>query len=422
MQQPNSVMAEASPLRIAAREAFLYALPLTEIASLRERTLGAGIPAGRFFPQQGLATAKDRFVTTPNNDTIYAIAFIDLSRGSATLTLPPLGDRYASLALMDMFSDNFAVLGTRTTGQAGGSFTLVGPTAAAPADAIRSPTPWVWAMVRVVVNGPADTPAATAVLRGFGCTAAPAQAPLAPGASRTGPWEDWMQAANALMIENPAPATDRRILNSMAPLGLGSAGFDPARFSATEAAEIAAGVEDALQLSHSPGFGGKRIGGWLYPAANTGNFFQDYLTRARIAVAGLAALPVAEAMYLAALSPNGGLFAGDGLWRLHFAADALPPVDGFWSLTLYQAEADGAFFLTENPIDRYSIGDRTPGLARAADGALDIWIARQDPGGERSANWLPAPATGPFMMILRCYLPRAELITQRYTPPAIEKL
>src|SRR6201996_1642600 len=134
----DAIMTSIGPLQNAARDTFLYALPLTEIANARSRLLGAGLPAGRFFSQKGLATPADRFVTTPNADTIYANAFIDLRQGPATLTIPPLGDRYASLYLMDMFSNSIAVLGTRTTGQEGGSFTLVGPDDAAPSGAVRS--------------------------------------------------------------------------------------------------------------------------------------------------------------------------------------------------------------------------------------------------------------------------------------------
>jgi hypothetical protein len=414
--------AGASPLRTAAREAFLYALPLAEVANVRARLLGAGLPAGRFFPQRALATPEARNVTTPNNDTVYATTFIDLSQGPAKLRLPPLGDRYASLAIMDMFSDNVAVLGTRTTGSEGGVFTLVGPSQEAPASAVRSPTPWVWVLARVVVNGPDDLPAAAGVLSGFGVEAAPGPSAWAPGANRNGPWPAWFKAANALMLESPAPATDAAILRRMSPLGLATAGFDPGRFSAAEAAEIAAGVDDARQMIKVEGFGGKTIGGWVYQAADAGNFFQDYLGRARIAVGGLAALPPAEAMYLTAVSPEGKTrFDGDGLWRLRLRGDALPPVNGFWSLTMYEAVPEGGFYLTHNPISRYAIGDRTPGLTRGADGSLDIWISRTDPGGARSANWLPAPAKGPFTMVLRAYLPKPALISQSYTPPAIEK-
>ncbi len=413
-------MAEPSPLHVAARDAFLYALPLVEIAGVRDRLFGAGLPAGRFFPQRGLATPRDRFVTTPNVDTIYANAFIDLRRGPATITLPR-SNRYLSLSIMDMFSDNVAVIGTRTTGQDGGTFTLVGPNDAAPAGVIRATTPWVWCLARVLVNGPTDVDAALAVLHGITSEGTPTKTTVSSGADRTGTWQPWLRAASELMIENPPLATDRRILERMAPLGIGAPGFAPQRFSATEAAEIAAGFSEGQLRSRSIGFGGKQIGGWLFPSANTGNFFQDYLTRARIAVAGLAALPCAEAMYLAAVSAETGVFDGDGVFRLHFAAERLPPVDAFWSLTMYAAESSGGLFLTPNAIDRYTVGDRTPGLAKNEDGSLDIWIARMDPGSGRSANWLPAPAHGPFVPILRTYLPREELITQRYVPPPVER-
>lgn len=408
-----------SPLRAAARDAFLYALPLTEIAGVRANMQRAGVPAGTFLALKGLVTPRDRFVTTPNVDTIYANAFIDLSDGPATLTLPDLGDRYGSLALMSMFSDNFAVLGSRTTGQASGTFTLVGPDDAAPAGAIRSPTPWVWALARVVVSDADDVPAALEVLHGFTCEATPSQG-CAPGANRSGAWDEWLRAANALLIENPPPATDRATLERIAPLGLGDPAFDPASFTPDEAAEIAAGIADATAASKGAGFGGRKVGDWIYPAANTGNFFQDYLGRARIAVAGLAALPPAEATYLAAVPPTGRAFDGEGPWRLRFAANQLPPVDAFWSLTMYEALPNGAFFLTENPIDRYTIGDRTPGLTYNPDGSLDIWIARTDPGEGRTGNWLPAPASGPFMVILRAYLPREPIVAQTYAPPSIE--
>ena len=205
----------------------------------------------------------------------------------------------------------------------------------------------------------------------------------------------------------------------MAPLGLG-AGFDATRFSDAETVEIASGVADALALSRGSGFAGRQVGDWLYPAPNTGNFFQDYLTRARIAVAGLAALPPREATYLAAIPPEGRVFDGPGPWRLRFAADTMPPVDAFWSLTMYEAQPDGAFFLTDNPISRYTLGDRTAGLVYNADGGLEVWISRANPGEPHRSNWLPAPADKPFMVILRAYLPHADIVAQVYVPPTVE--
>jgi hypothetical protein len=128
-------------------------------------------------------------------------------------------------------------------------------------------------------------------------------------------------------------------------------------------------------------------------------------------------------MYLRPVAEDGRspIFTGDGPYRLSFAAGQLPPVDGFWSLTMYEATPDGQFFLTPNPIDRYAIGDRTRGLKTNPDGSLDIWIGRSDPGGGRSANWLPAPAKGPFSMTLRTYLPRTDLLDGRYRLPPVTR-
>jgi len=421
LASPAVLPAEAS-LRRAARDACIFASPQVEIANVRTRLLASGVPAGRFVSRPTLSTPASRSVTTPNNDTLYAQAFIDLSKGPASLSLPALGGRYASLALMDMYSNNFAVLGTRTTGDDAGEFQLVGPAHQGQADAIRSPTPWVWALVRVLVDGPQDLDKAFAVTSGFVVKAAPSTTP-APGVARDAPWADYLKAVNALLLENPALATDRAALRRIAPLGLGLAGFDPARFDAAAATEIAAGLAEARAFVRLPPAGTRMQGGWSSQPADIGNFFQDYETRARVALRLLAALPMAEAMYLGALSPEGRhLFDGDGTWQLSFPKDRLPPVDSFWSLTMYEATPAGQFFLAPNAINRYAIGDRTPGLARNADGSLDIWVSRADPGGARSANWLPAPGTGPFSMILRAYLPRPQLLSGAYLPPPFVKI
>ena len=420
-------MAADDPFRRAAREAFLYTLPTVEIANVRAAAMDHGMKPGRFYSRESLSTPDSRAVTTPNNDTLNAQAFIDLSRGPAALRLPPLGGRYASLALMDMFSNDFAVLGTRTTGDQARDVLLVGPNDRGHTGALRAPTPWVWAIVRVLVDGPRDLGKAREVLDGFAAQAAPARSP-ASGAAFTAPWADYLRAANALLLENPPPAADSQILQRMAPLGLGSDRFNPARFDPAMASQIAAGVDEARALLLAPRPAADTNAdadaeGWGFEADDVGNFGQDYETRARTARGGLGALPPAEAMYLSALNPDGGRrFDGDGLWRLSFAGGQTPPVNAFWSLTLYEATPEGQFFLTPNPINRYSIGDRTPGLTRGPDGLLDIWISRTDPGGGRSANWLPAPAKDPFAMILRAYLPKPAMQSHAYVPPPVIKI
>jgi len=407
-------------LHLAARQAYIFTLPLVEIAQVRAAFFARGARAQHLYGRSTLATPQSRGVTTPNNDTFTASGFIDLSHGPALLYFPPLHGRYASLALMDMYSNNFQILSPRTIGDRSGIFRLVGPNAPDAERVIRSPTPWVWALARVLVDGPKDVDAAAAVLKDIQLDGSPA-GPSAGGAARAGPWRDYLIAAHRLIRENPPRPTDSAILAQMAPLGLGSDAFDLDRFKGAEADEIAAGVEAArAELAGGDLGGGLVRGGWAYEAPGTGNFGQDYVTRARVAIGGLAALPAYEALYLSARDPAGHRrFTGDGPWRIRFAPGQTPPADAFWSLTMYEALPDGHLFLTSNPIGRYSIGNRTQGLARDADGGLTVWISRTDPGAERRANWLPAPATGPFALILRAYLPRPEMLSLTYVPPPV---
>lgn len=407
-------------LKEAAREAWLYALPLIEIATTRSRMLGLGQQMNTFSHVRNLADHRHRAVTTPNNDTFYSTAQVDLSQGPVTISLPPAGERYLSLALMDAYTNNFAILGTRTTGPDGGVFTLVGPNEAAEgANIVRAPTNQVWALARILVDGPHDAEAARAVQAGLSMQGPAAGSPPTQ-ANRAAPWQDYFASASALLATNPPPATDRALLARIAPLGLG-ADFDASRFSAADAAEIEAGVAQARKDARKSGLGGSSfIEGWSYPEPSLGNFGQDYAYRAAVALSGLAALPPVEAMYMRAEgNMPGGLYDGTRDWRLHFPADRLIPVNSFWSLSLYEATEDGQYFFTENPIARFAIGDRTEGLAYNDDGSLDIWIGHGDPGEGRRSNWLPAPA-GPFALFMRAYLAKPELLAGRYRLPPIE--
>lgn len=395
-----------------ARDAYLYALPLIEMATTRARMLKApGAAINRLAHTRTLADHTSRAVTTPNNDTLYSTAFLDLSKGPATLTVPPLGARYYSVAVMDMFTNNNVVLGTRTIGGQGGTFTLCGPGQAATGpNPVRIATPHAWLLVRTLVDGEADLAAAHKAQDGFVVKGA-AAAPVPAFAARDASPGDYFAAARALLASDAAPATDGKILARTAPF-LGAGPFD--------AATAAAGIEQAKMIAMFAR--GRQVftGGWSYPRPNLGDYGQDYLYRAIVALQGLGALPVAEASYLKAAGDDGtGTFTGDGLYRLSLPAQL--PLDGFWSLSMYEALPDGQFFFTDNPIKRYTIGDRTPGLKRNADGSLDLWIGRTDPGGERSANWLPAPKSGPFALYLRAYLPRAELLDGRFRMPVVVK-
>jgi hypothetical protein len=397
----------------AARDAYLYALPLIEMATTRARLLKApGAAINKLAHTRTLSDDKARWVTTPNNDTLYSSAFLDLTKGPVTLIIPPMGQRYFSVSVMDMFTNNNVVLGTRTIGGEGGTFTLVGPgQASSGPNPVRTATPHAWMLIRILTDG-GDNLAATHKLQDAFVLKGATGGAVAAYAARDAKPADYYATARSLLASDPAPPTDQKILRRTKGF-LGAGPFDEAA--------AAAGVEQARMITIFAK--GRQVftGGWSYPRQNLGDYGQDYLYRAIVALQGLGALPVAEAMYLKAAGDDGvGTFTGDGPYRLSLPAQL--PLDGFWSLSMYEATTDGQFFFTDNPIKRFAIGDRTPGLKRNADGTLDLWIGRAHPGGERSANWLPAPKAGPFALYLRAYLPRAELLDGRFRLPAVVKV
>jgi len=413
---PAGAVAPGS-LRDIAGKAWLYLLPLTEIASVRSRILAAG-PANNMVHQQQLLTTKTQRVTSPNNDTLYSRAIIDLRAGPVEVTVPPSGDRYLSVALMDMLTNNFAILGTRTTGRNGGRFVVVGPNGAAVPGAIRAPSDSVFILGRTLADGPEDMAAARRVQTGIVVSGPVSAAPWAAAPNRDAPWPAVFAAAAPLLAETGIPVTDNALLERIAPLGFSRSGFKPPAFSATEIAEIEAGISDARTTAMRVTGGTLTVDGWAYPGPSLGRFNQNYEFRAQIALTGLFALPTDEAIYTRSVGDAAdGLFHG-GAYRLHFKAGALPPVDAFWSLTAYEATPAGQFFFADNPIDRYAIGDRTPGLKKNRDGSLDIWITRADPGPDKRSNWLPAPQKA-FMLSLRAYLPQQKLVSGAYRFPAV---
>ena len=408
-------------LRTAAREAWMFCLPLIEVARVRALAGGRAQRGGNginsFNHTRELVTPGMRVITTPNVDTLFSNAFIDLENGPATVVIPPTGERYFSLQLMDMYTNSFAVLSTRTIGCDGGTFAIVGPRDAAPYGAVRSPTAWIWAMVRIAVNGPDDLAEIHQIQDGILLQTSPARNP-GRFAQRHAPWQQYFSTASVLLNENPALATDHAVLGRIAPLGLGPGRvFTPAAFDDAQSADIEAGIADARSLIATRPR--QAIDGWAYSDADFGNWGQNYVHRARAAVRGLAGLPRQEAMYMHAVAPDGNYHFKEGNWRLRFSPDQLPPVYAFWSLTAYEITPQGQYFLADNPLNRHSIGDRTCGLRRDDDGSFDIWISRQDPGGEKTDNWLPVPASGPYSLAMRAYLPKQDLLTGDYRLPPL---
>ena len=419
--------ASDSDFKIIARDAYLYTLPLIEMETVRMRLIANGGQQNTIYARRTLADHTSRGVTSPNNDTLYASAWLDLSQGPVTITLPDFGKRYFSLQLMDMFTNSFAVLGTRMNGGKAGTFELVPPADASSAkgpNTIVAQTPKVWALGRTLVDGPHDLEEANEAQAAVTITGPKVidAAGLAYAGHRAAgaPWHDYFSEANRLLTEHRPPAADNPMLTTIGRLGIGPGNpFFLVKLTPEERAAIEAGVAEARAFVIDPQRRGNEVDGWYYPGPTLGNFGTDYISRAVVARTGLAALPREEAMYMRPTGEGGNaLYDGRKAWRLRFDAGKLPPVNAFWSLTMYERTADGQSFFTPSAINRYAIGDRTPGLKTNSDGSLDIWIGHANPGPERESNWLPAPA-GPCTMTLRAYLPKPEVLNGSYRLPRI---
>ena len=426
---PPASLPELSAL---AKQAYVYTYPLYVMYRTRAGALRNSGNLNRFAHARALATPASRAVTAPNNDTLYSSAWLDLAQGPLLLHVPDTADRYYSLAFMDFYTNNFAYVGRRTTGTQAGDFAIVGPgwQGGTPAGlpVIRAPTNAVWLLGRFLVNGDEDLPAVHALqdrlsLRPLAGVAGAAPDRSRPAPEPADPWS-YFTIVDEAMTENPPPERDRRVVAAMATIGVGpNASFDAGRFTAEERAALQSGMAAAkreIATADAPRAAGRP--GWSAPRADLGNFGTDYFFRAVVAQVGLAALEPKEAVYLQPTGDaDGRPLDGSHRYVLHFAKGELPPVDAFWSLTMYQTESDQRRFLVPNPINRYSIGDRTKGLRYNGDGSLEIFIQHRSPGAAREANWLPAPA-GPFVLSLRAYQPRPALLNGEYRVPVLQRL
>lgn len=410
-------------LKDAARTAWLYCLPLIEMASTRQALLRGG-SANRMTHRRILSDPGQRQVTAPNNDTLASSGWFDLTQGPVTLTVPDAGNRYLAVQLLDMYTNTNACVNKRnfrTAIEGGGTFTLVGPGQQSDGpNPIEMATPHGWALARTLTTGGDDLAAAHA-LQDRIVLAGPAISATGQFARRDAGAVDFFTSAAELMRSDPPPMRDHKVMASLASIGVAPGRpFDAGSLSPAAIGQIEAGIAAARNDLAASATASKLIDGWFYPPANLGNFGEDYRFRAIVALVGLAANTPEEAIYLQAEGEHGRLFSGDGLYHLRLPGPA--PVDAFWSLTMYEATPEGQLFLTENAINRYSIGDRTNGLRSNPDNSIDIWIGRSDPGGERSANWLPAPTTGPFTLTFRAYWPRSEFLDGHYRLPRITRM
>lgn len=422
---------------------YFYPLVLMDVTRRLSGAAPAGVrpglgPPNRFSHMRAFPPGDFREVVRPNFDTLYSIAWLDLTSGPQVVSVTEPVDRYFMLPMLDMWTDVFAVVGSRTTGGAPADYAIVpdGWHGELPHGMVRidAPTPWVWIIGRIQTNGPADYPAVHAIQDGFrvrplaGWPAAEGevQAPLAGVDTATPPMDqvaalsgpEFFSRAAGLLEVNQPHLTDQPVLARLRDLGVVpgySLDLDDCPSDAVDAM-IAAPKEAVDRMTAAMAVSAPVVDGWAVRRAGIGAYGTDYLYRAVIAMAGLGANLPEDAVYPLLLADDRGETAvGERDYVVHFAGDALPPVDAFWSLTMY--DADG--FPVPNSLERYALGDRDP-LVYGNDGSLDLYVGRTSPGADREANWLPAPE-GPLGLTFRFYGPRPELLEGRWSPPPLRR-
>lgn len=427
-----------------AKQAYVYAIPLTVMYRTRWQGISAPQNPNRgslneFRHGRELAGPQSRAVTAPNNDTIYSSAWLDLAPEPLVLHVPDTAGRYYHVQFMDFYTNNFADVGRRATGTKEGDYVVTGPGFAGQTPAglpvIKSPTNAVWLICRILIDGPQELPQVRALQDQFRLTPLSAWTDRGTASAQAKPSAAWIRpdvedpanffaVANLAMTENPPPKSEEALMQEFKKIGVGPGQtFDLTRFSEAERKEILSGIEQGRQTLRGGAGQRPRSGSnWTVPPPELGRYGANYLLRAVVAVGGLGALTREEAMYLGAnFDADGNRLDGRNRYVLRFPKGGLPPVDAFWSLTMYKTEADMRSFLVENPIARYSIGDRTKGLKYDADGSLSIYIQHDSPGPDKESNWLPAPPTV-FRISLRSYQPRQALLDGKYVVPPIRRV
>lgn len=428
----------SADLRTLSYEAFIYFYPLvtmdvTRLQSINRTGLGAG-PPNQFNHIRQYPDADFRAVVRPNFDTLYSSAWLDLTGGPVVLGVPDTDDRYFMLPLIDMWTDVFANPGKRTSGTGAQKYVIVGPGPVGPlpqdVPVIKAPTPYVWIIGRTQTNGPADYDAVHAVQDGY--TLTPLVPPAAPYARdesydvTTEPLRkvngmeavDYLSYAADLLTVSPPHPTDFSILARLSNLGIEPGKpFDAQRFSAEERAEIEAGKQDAMAaMAAAVPTLGANVNGWMTLIEGMGVYGNGYLRRAVVTMVGLGANPPEDAVYpILTADADGQPLSGSNDYVIHFDADTLPPVDAFWSVTMYDAEG----YQVANEINRFAIGDRDA-LRYNGDGSLDLYLQHSNPGRARESNWLPAPL-GALGVTMRLYAPARSALDGKWHPPAVRK-
>lgn len=430
-----------------AVDAYIYFYPLISLDITRKQS--TNIEAGKEFgksPMNMFVNVPDfppadvKLVVRINFDTLYSIAWLDLTKEPQIVSVPDTNGRFYLMPMLDMWSDVFASPGWRTTGTQAGNFlvTLPGWSGTVPQglSRINAPTPYVWVIGRTKTDGPADYDAVHKVQAGYNVTPLsrwgnppePVTVKIDPSIDMKTPPKiqvDTMVAAKyfayaaELLKLHPPHLTDEPIIAQMKRIGIEpDKSFDFDKLEPVVKKALEAAPEDAQQLMQWKIASLARIAnGWSMNTDTMGVYGNYYLKRAIVAQVGLGANLPEDAIYPLNLFDNTGKpLDGTNKYTLHFDKGATPPVNAFWSITLYDSEG----FQVANVLNRFAVSSYFP-FKTNADGSLDLYFQNESPGKDKEANWLPAPK-GAFNLTMRLYGPKSEALTGKWNPPQITKV
>ncbi|MFA7306591.1 MAG: DUF1254 domain-containing protein, partial [Hyphomicrobium sp.] len=400
-----------------------------------------GGPMNTFANIDAYPSADMRAVVRPNFDTLYSSAWLDLTKEPVVVSVPDTHGRYYLLPMLDMWTDVFASPGWRTTGTQAHNFVIVPPgwkpglNGELPHDAQRidAPTPYVWIIGRTKTDGPDDYDAVHQIQAGYkvtplsewGKTPTPVEAKIDSSVDVTTPPKTLVDAMPAgkffayaaeLLKLHPPHITDQPIIAQMQRIGIEPGkSFDITTLDPAIQKALEAVPQDAQQLLKWKLPTLARVAnGWSMNTDTMGVYGNYYLKRALITQYGLGANLPEDAIYPANLADDTGKpLDGANKYTIHFDKAVLPPVNAFWSITLYDDEG----FQVANSLNRFAVSSWMP-FKYNPDGSLDLYFQNESPGAESETNWLPAPK-GSFNLTMRLYAPRSDALTGKWNPPPV---
>jgi hypothetical protein len=446
MAQDKGKLSEKEAAEIAT-EAYVYGYPLVTMEMTRRVMTNAAepkdshAPMGQFYLMRTYPNASFKDVTAPNADTLYSLAWLDVAKEPYVFSLPDQGDRYYLMPMLDAWTTVFQVPGKRTTGDKAQTYAITGPgwkgELPKGVTEYKSPTSMVWIIGRTYCTGtPEDYKAVHALqdkyslvpLSAYGKPYTPPKGKVDPSIDMKTPVRDqvnkldvgaYFKLMAALMKDNPPAKDDAPMVAKMAKIGLvPGQDFDVGKLDPAVAKALQgvpkAGVETIMTHFKNAG---TQVNGWQI-MTKTGIYGTEYLQRAFVTAIGLGANRPQDAVYpTSEADASGKPYSGANKYVMHFDKGQTPPADGFWSLTMYNAE----FFFVDNKLNKYTVSPRNA-LKYNADGSLDIYIQNESPGTDKEANWLPAPKDK-FILMMRLYWPKEKdpsILDGSWKPPAVK--